>query len=163
MDTPSLRGSWWRSRARIISGRIGVGSLYLVALAILVGLGAGLAAVAFRWLIVGATQLFSGTTDFAASQGHPANHWVPWLGPAFVILSPAVGGLVYGPLVHRFAREARGHSVPEVMYAVARKGGRIKGRVAVVKAVASALTIGSGGRNTALRSTSGHSLIASST
>jgi CIC family chloride channel protein len=110
-----------------------------------VGVGAGLAAVAFRWLIVGATQLFSGTADYAATQGNPANHWVPWLGPAFVVLAPAVGGLVYGPLVQRFASEARGHGVPEVMYAVARKGGRIKGRVAVVKALASALTIGSGG------------------
>jgi CIC family chloride channel protein len=128
-----------------MSERLGVGSLYLVALAVLVGLGAGLAAVAFRWLIVGATQIFSGTADYSATTRHPANHWVPWLGPAFVILAPAIGGLMYGPLVHWFAREARGHGVPEVMYAVARKGGRIKGRVAVVKALASAITIGSGG------------------
>jgi CIC family chloride channel protein len=130
---------------RKVGERLDIGSLYLVLLSLAVGIGAGLAAVAFRWLIVGATQLFSGSADYAGTQGHPANHWVPWLGPAFVVLAPAVGGLIYGPLVHRFAREARGHGVPEVMYAVARKGGRIKGRVAVVKALASALTIGSGG------------------
>ncbi|WP_286217699.1 chloride channel protein [Paraoerskovia sediminicola] len=56
-----------------------------------------------------------------------------------------VGGLIYGPLVYFGAREARGHGVPEVMVAVARHGGRIRARVAAVKALASAVTIGSGG------------------
>jgi CIC family chloride channel protein len=62
-----------------------------------------------------------------------------------VLLAPVVAGLVYGPLVHFFAREARGHGVPEVMYAVARRGGRIAPQVAAVKAFASALCIGGGG------------------
>lgn len=128
---------WWR---RALASPAPV-----IAAAIVVGAGAGLAAVVFRWLVTSATALFTGTTDYAATTGHPANPWVPWLGGAFVILAPAVGGLVYGPLVHRFAREARGHGVPEVMYAVARRGGHIPGRVAVVKALASAITIGSGG------------------
>ena len=58
---------------------------------------------------------------------------------------PVVGGLVYGPLIYRCAREARGHGVPEVMIAVADNGGRIRPQVSVVKAVASALCIGAGG------------------
>ncbi len=122
-----------------------MGSAQLVAAAILVGAGAGLAAVAFRWLVGMATLVFTGTTDYAGTTGHPPNPWVPWLGAAFVILAPAVGGLIYGPLVDKFAREARGHGVPEVMYAVTKKGGRIPGKVAIVKALASAITIGSGG------------------
>ena len=125
--------------------RLAAGPMPLITVAIVVGAGAGLAAVAFRWLVQTATRIFTGTTDYSAATGHPANTWVPWLGGAFVILAPAVGGLIYGPLVHRFAREARGHGVPEVMYAVARRGGHIPGRVAVVKALASAITIGSGG------------------
>ena len=145
MESAAVRASRLRAAAALLGERLGVGSVYLVLLAVVVGLGAGLAAVAFRWLIVGATQVFSGSADYAASAGNPPNHWVPFLGSAFVVLAPAVGGVLYGPLVHFFAREARGHGVPEVMYAVARKGGRIKGRVAVVKALASALTIGSGG------------------
>ncbi len=48
-------------------------------------------------------------------------------------------------MVHFSAREARGHGVPEVMYAVARRGGRIAPQVAAVKALASALCIGGGG------------------
>ncbi|GIT79718.1 chloride channel protein [Leifsonia sp. LS1] len=128
---------WWR--------RVRATPAPLIASALVVGAGAGLAAVVFRWLVQTATLIFTGTADYAATTGHPANPWVPWLGGAFVILAPAIGGLLYGPLVHRFAREARGHGVPEVMYAVARRGGHIPGRVAVVKALASAITIGSGG------------------
>jgi CIC family chloride channel protein len=48
-------------------------------------------------------------------------------------------------LIYFFAREAKGHGVPEVMLSVAQRGGRIRPAVAVVKALASALCIGSGG------------------
>ena len=116
----------------------------LLVLALLVGAGAGLGAVVFRWLIVTFTRVLSGHSDYSGL-GHVANPHVPWLGPWFVVLAPVVAGLVYGPLVHGFAREARGHGVPEVMYAVARRGGRIRPQVAAVKALASALCIGGGG------------------
>lgn len=116
----------------------------LLALALLVGVGAGLGAIAFRWLVRTFTRLLSGHADYAAA-GHAANAHVPWLGRWFVLLAPVLAGLVYGPLVQRFAREARGHGVPEVMYAVARRGGRIAPQVAVVKSLASALCIGGGG------------------
>ena len=109
-----------------------------------VGLGAGFGAVAFSYMIRGLTRVFSGHTDYS-SAGHAANPLVPWLGPWFVVLAPVVAGLIYGPLVYRFAPEARGHGVPEVMLAVARKGGRIRPQVALVKSLASALCIGGGG------------------
>ncbi|MFI5660896.1 chloride channel protein [Streptomyces sp. NPDC051684] len=113
-------------------------------LAVLVGAGAGLGSIVFRWCIQTFTHWFSGHGDYAASPGSGNPH-VPWLGPFFVLLTPVVGGLLYGPLVNRFAKEARGHGVPEVMLAVAQRGGRISPKVAVVKTLASALTIGSGG------------------
>ena len=116
----------------------------LLALALVVGLGAGLGAVLFRYMISGITRVLSGHDDYSAA-GRAANGFVPWLGPWFVVLAPVVAGIVYGPLVYRFAREARGHGVPEVMVAVARNGGRIRPQVAVVKAIASALCIGGGG------------------
>ncbi|WP_204166110.1 chloride channel protein [Streptomyces sp. NEAU-S7GS2] len=115
-----------------------------MALAVTVGAGAGLGSIAFRWLVLTFTHLFSGHTDYAGA-GREANPHVPWLGPFFVVLAPVVGGLLYGPLVDRFAKEARGHGVPEVMLAVAQRGGRINPQVSVVKALASALRIGSGG------------------
>ncbi|MGW2818589.1 chloride channel protein [Streptomyces sp. NPDC001415] len=116
----------------------------LAALALVIGAGAGLGSIAFRWLIRTFTGLFSGHADYAGAGGS-ANPHVPWLGPYFVLLAPVIGGLLYGPLVDRFAKEARGHGVPEVMLAVAQRGGRINPNVSVVKALASALTIGSGG------------------
>ncbi|WP_405018068.1 chloride channel protein [Kitasatospora sp. NBC_00070] len=116
----------------------------LLLLALLVGAGAGGSAIAFRWLIRTFTLLFSGHSDYSDA-GRAPNPYVPWLGAWFVVLAPVVAGLLYGPLVQRFAREARGHGVPEVMYAVARRGGRIAPQVALVKSLASALTIGGGG------------------
>lgn len=100
--------------------------------------------MAFRYLILGFTYLFSGRRDYSAV-GHAAYGLVHGIGFWFVVLAPALGGLLYGPLIHFFAREARGHGVPEVMFAVAERGGRIRPQVAVVKSIASALCIGSGG------------------
>ncbi len=116
----------------------------LFALALVVGLGAGLGAVAFRYLITAFTWLATGHAAFG-QQGRVASTHFPWLGLGFLVLIPAVGGLVYGPLIYRWAREARGHGVPEVMIAVADNGGRIRPQVSIVKAVASALCIGTGG------------------
>ena len=128
----------------VVRGRSFAGWPRFVVLALGVGTGAGLGAVAFRYLILGITELFCGHRDFSGA-GRVANPHLPALGVWFVVLAPIVGGLLYGPLVARFAPEARGHGVPEVMLAVAELGGRIRPQVAIVKALASALCIGSGG------------------
>ena len=116
----------------------------LLMLAVGVGASAGLGAIVFRWLIESFTLAFSGHTDYYVG-GDLANPHLAWAGRYFVIGAPVVAGLLYGPLVHLFAREARGHGVPEVMYAVSRRGGRIAPQVAGVKGLASALCIGGGG------------------
>ncbi|HEY2900689.1 MAG TPA: chloride channel protein [Polyangia bacterium] len=116
----------------------------LAILALAVGIGAGLGAVLFRYLIMWLTIIFTGHADYSAAD-HAANPFVAALGFWFLPLAPVVGGLLYGPLIARFAPEARGHGVPEVMLAVAQGGARIRPRVAIVKSLASALCIGSGG------------------
>lgn len=103
--------------------------------ALLVGIGAGLGAVVFRRLIALVSQL---------AYGGPPSDPGP-LSPWMLLVVPAIGGAIYGPLIYRFAREAKGHGVPEVMEAVAMRGGRIRPRVAVVKSLASAICIGTGG------------------
>ena len=120
------------------------GSGSLVALALLTGVGVGVGEVAFRYMILGFTRLFSGHRDYSAI-GHASNPIVPGLGIWFVLFAPVIGGLIYGPLVARFAPEARGHGVPEVMLAVNRDGGRIRPQVSLVRSLASAICIGSGG------------------
>jgi chloride channel protein, CIC family len=130
---PARAGGWLRDTR---------GGLFAVALA--VGAGAGLGAVAFRYLIYLFTWLATGHDQFGQQGRVPSGH-LPWLGLGFFVVIPVIGGLVYGPLIYRFAREARGHGVPEVMIAVAEEGGRIRPQVAAVKALASAICIGVGG------------------
>jgi CIC family chloride channel protein len=122
--------------------RAGRGGLFLLAL--LVGVGSGLGAVVFRYLIYFVTWAATGHDEFG-QQGRVGSGHLPWLGLGFFVVIPVIGGLVYGPLIYRFAREARGHGVPEVMIAVADNGGRIRPQVSAVKAVASAVCIGVGG------------------
>ncbi len=110
-------------------------TVVLMGTSLVVGLGAGLGAVVFRWLIsLVHTLCFDGLGEI-----------LPFLGDYILILAPALGGLVVGPLIYFLAREAKGHGVPEVMEAVALRGGRIRPIVVVVKALASSIGIGSGG------------------
>lgn len=127
-----------------VAGWLRANRLGLFCVAIVVGIGAGFGAVAFRYLIYGFTWLATGQDEFG-QQGRVASGHLPWLGVGFFVIVPVLGGLLYGPLISRFAREARGHGVPEVMIAVAENGGRIRPQVTVVKALASALCIGAGG------------------
>lgn len=62
-----------------------------------------------------------------------------------VLFLPVIGGLIVGPLIYKYATEAWGHGVPEVMEALRSRGGKIRTRVAIVKILASSVTIGSGG------------------
>ena len=108
-------------------------SIFLTAL--LVGVGAGLGAVVFRRLIDFFQESFYGGLAGLFSG----------IAPYHLLIIPALGGLIFGPLIYKFAREAKGHGVPEVMEAVALKGGRIRPRVALVKSLSSALCIATGG------------------
>jgi len=129
---------------RAASSWLGSNRLGLVVMALVVGAGAGLGAAGFRELIFFVTWLTTGHTQFG-QQGHAPSLHLAFLGIWFVLVVPVLGGLLYGPLIQRYAREARGHGVPEVMLAVAENGGRIRPPVTIVKALASAITIGTGG------------------
>jgi CIC family chloride channel protein len=56
-----------------------------------------------------------------------------------------LGGLLSGFLVYRFAPEAEGHGTDAAISAYHEHGGSVRSRIPIVKAIASALTIGSGG------------------
>lgn len=111
---------------------------FMVVLALLVGCLGGVGAVLFRKLIAAVQELAWNGTPVTVELVRDHTAWQ-------VVLIPAVGGLVVGPLVWFFAREARGHGVPEVMEAVAMRGGIIRPRLVVVKSLASAVSIGTGG------------------
>ncbi len=110
----------------------------MAVLAVVVGLAAGFGAVGFRHLInFFQTLAYGGENDLLELVVH-----LPWY---YRVAVPAIGGLIVGPLVYFFAREAKGHGVPEVMESVALKGGVIRKRVVVVKSLASAISISTGG------------------
>jgi CIC family chloride channel protein len=119
------------------------GQFNFALLTIVLGAGAGMGAVTFRWLIaIIHNAMFLGTFSFHynANVYTPAS---PWGG--FIMLVPIIGavGVVY--LVKNYAPEAKGHGVPEVIDAIYFSKGVIRPIVAVIKALASALSIGSGG------------------
>ncbi len=119
-----------------------VNLLVLCGLALIVGVMTAFGAIALRALIgFFHNALYNGTFsiwyDANISEG-------PSRFGDLVFFSPILGGLVVVFLVQRFAPEAKGHGVPEVMDAVFYKHGNIRGQVAVVKSLASALSIGSG-------------------
>lgn len=112
----------------------------LIALSVVVGILAGFAAVGFRELV----ELFTGWVW--SGHGSPgAAAAAGAVSPLFILLAPATGGLLVGLLVRHAAAEVKGHGVPEVMEAVALRDGRMRSRLVPLKALASSITIGSGG------------------
>ncbi len=94
------------------------------------GIAGGLGAVFFRELIILNEDLFKGVL---LARGVP------------IVFLPVIGALIVGPIIYKYASEAWGHGVPEVMEALRSRDGKIRTRVAVVKILASSVTIGSGG------------------
>ena len=120
--------------------RFGVLRMSLLALA--VGIVTGIGAYVFRELIGLVHNLFflqRLSFDYDASLFTPFNPWGAW-----VILVPAVGALGVTFIIDKFAPEAKGHGVPEVMDAIYYNSGLIRPIVAAAKSLASALAIGSG-------------------
>ena len=116
--------------------------LYLSVVALVLGIVTGYGAIVFRSLINLLHNLFFAgqwSWHYDANVFTEPSHWGAW-----VILAPVLGGLVVTFLVTRFAPEARGHGVPEVMDAIYYREGMIRPIVAVVKSLASAVAIGSG-------------------
>jgi CIC family chloride channel protein len=117
--------------------------VYLSVLALLVGIGTGYGAVAFRALIGAVHNLFFlGRFEFH----YNANEFTapsPW--GILIVLVPVVGAVIVTWLVKNFAPEARGHGVPEVMDAVYYRAGAIRPIVVIIKSLASGLSIGTGG------------------
>lgn len=114
----------------------------LLVLALIVGVVAGLGAIVFKYLIaVIGNFAFYGVFSFDLE---PLEYGPPSAWGAGIILVPVIGGLIVVWLVRNFAPEAKGHGVPEVMFAIYHKRGNVRGVVALVKSLASAISIGTG-------------------
>ncbi len=125
------------------------GESHILVLCAIVGVVAGLGALLFRWALDVATQLllvgvggYTPATTIGEGGGSLASDFSrPWAIP----LTVALGGLIAGVLVHVLAPEAAGHGTDAAIHAIHHDPKGIRARVAGVKLVASAITIGSGG------------------
>lgn len=110
----------------------------ILVIASIVGIIGGFGAVGFRTLIEFIQTVTIGTHENILAT-------VRALPPYKKMLLPSMGGLIVGPLIYYFGKETKGHGVPEVMEAVALRGGKIRSRVMFLKTFVSAVTIGTGG------------------
>lgn len=113
------------------------GQFRLLWIAGLVGVFSGIAAIFFResidilsaWLFV---------------EGAPFWEEIKKVHPAKLFIYPILGGTFVAWFTNKFAPEAKGHGVPEIMDAVATKRGEIRPRVTIVKLLASTISISTG-------------------
>ncbi|WP_320169226.1 chloride channel protein [Maridesulfovibrio sp.] len=109
----------------------------LMFFSVAIGVAAAMGAFVFRWLIEQFQTLFwaEGSTFLDRVGDSP---W--WL----VLLLPCLGGLAAGVIINRWAPEAKGPGVPEVIKAIAVRGGVIRHRITFLKALVTSLLIGCG-------------------
>ncbi len=119
-----------------------------ITLSLLIGIAAGLGSIIFYWLLTEATRLMLGlgagyVPPMASGEGVTLVSGIarPWMLPVIT----AFGGLLSGIIVYNFAPEAEGHGTDAAIDAFHNKEGFIRHRVPIVKAISSAITIGSGG------------------
>jgi chloride channel protein, CIC family len=112
----------------------------LSVMAIVIGfIGAYVALILLRLIGLFTNLFFFQRWDTALVS--PAGHH---LGP-FVILVPVVGALIIGLMARYGSERIRGHGIPEAIEAILINGSRIEPRVAILKPISSAISIGSGG------------------
>ncbi len=108
---------------------------YLITISVVVGVATALVCVLFLSMLQWITWL-------SFESWRPV---LPVFGDYVTFLPPALGGLVLGGVLYRLAREARTFDVPDVMHAIAVRGGRISGFVSAMRGLAVTVTLGSGG------------------
>ena len=147
----TLIKKYWPNKQSIKSGRSRFTRMSKwMSYYVLIGLIAGLGAVAFHYLCQIGSHVFLDTMA-GYRPPHPVGE-VPLFNPTatpfsrwMLLFVPAIGGILSGWIVYTFAPEAEGHGTDAAIDAYHNKGGFIRGRIPIIKTIASALTISSGG------------------
>ena len=114
--------------------------LILSLMAVVIGALSAVVAKILVWLIAVITNLVF-YQKYSSEFQSPANHHLG----AFVILVPIIGGLVIGLMARFGSEKIRGHGIPEALEAILFGRSRMEPKVAVLKPLSSALSIGTGG------------------
>jgi H+/Cl- antiporter ClcA/CBS domain-containing protein len=114
--------------------------LLLSAMAAVVGALASAVAYALLWLIAGITNL-AFYHRFSALQSLPQGHHLGY----WVIAVPIIGALIIGLMARFGSEKIRGHGIPEALEAILLGRSKIQPRVAILKPLSAAISIGTGG------------------
>jgi H+/Cl- antiporter ClcA len=114
--------------------------LKLASLALVIGVMSAFIAYALIWLIRAITNL-AFYQHLSSEFNSPSQHHLGFL----VVLIPALGGLVIGLMARYGSEKIRGHGIPEALEAILIGGSRMELKVAVLKPISSAISIGTGG------------------
>ncbi|MBV7397036.1 chloride channel protein [Mameliella sediminis] len=118
----------------------GPGQVQFWFIALGLGLASGLAAIAFRFAIESLQTLVYGTPDLQSL--HSFAERLPWL---WVLLVPALGGIVVGIVLHLATPDGRVRSVADVIEGAALNDGRVEKKAGIASALCSWITLSTGG------------------
>ena len=134
LGTQSCRDAWDVLRQK------GPGKITFWFIALIIGIAAGFAALFFRKGVNWLQQTLYGTDDVQSL--HTFISGLDWY---WIVLIPTFGGLVTGLILHHFTRDARARSVADVIVGSALHDGRVEARAGLASALASMVTLGTGG------------------
>jgi H+/Cl- antiporter ClcA len=109
-------------------------------LAIAIGVFSTFVAWALLHLIAFFTNLFY-YGRFTTAPASPAGHHLGW----FAVLVPVAGGLIIGFMARYGSERIRGHGIPEALESILINGSKVQPRLAILKPISAAISIGSGG------------------
>ncbi|MEP5154427.1 chloride channel protein [Planktotalea sp.] len=134
-DMRSSCGSGWQ-----LLRKQGPSQIQFWFIALMVGIAAGLAAVAFRFGISFIQTTLYGVDDVAKL--HSFAEGLAWY---WVLLIPMAGGLTVGIILHHFTPDRRVRSVSDVIEGAALNNGRVEKKAGIASALSSMITLGTGG------------------
>ena len=140
-----LERKWREARDRMrtdwaLLADYGPGRIRFWFIALLVGIAAGLAAVGFRMGIIWLQATLYGAEDIRRIHSHAET--LPWW---LVLTLPILGGLAVGVILTRFTPDGRVRSVADVIKGAALDDGRVETKAGLASALASLITLSSGG------------------
>ena len=138
-------GGGWHYATRRCNHAMGVlrdhgpSKLQFWLLAMMIGICAGFSALGFRLGIGALQRAIYGADDVTMASAAGA---LPW---HWVLIVPIIGGFIVGQILERFTPDARCRSVSDVIEGAALDGGRVEVKAGLASALASLITLGSGG------------------
>ena len=120
--------------------REGLGQIQFWFIALAIRIFAGFTALFFCKGIDALQSFLYGTDDVQTL--HSFAESLPWY---WILIIPAIGGLLVGRILHKFTLDARARSVADVIDGAAMKEGRVETRAGLASAFASFITLSSGG------------------